>query len=126
MAGLATAIGGGCGAITVAIDQQWFPPWCQQALRDWLMHGTAVAATAILAGLLLGVTAEATGSSRRFWLAVCIPFLLLGLHELMQWLYPASTRDPFDSWRDVALNGLGTTLAAGVLHHCRARTPPPD
>lgn len=111
------------GLVTVGINEYLFPTACQQLLRDWVMHFTAVVAVTLGVGLVLGVATETEGAGRRMRLAVLVPFLFLALHELGQWTWPDGARDAFDSLRDLGLNGLGTLVAWGLL--CGARATPP-
>lgn len=105
-----------CGLLTVGIQEYWFPSLAQQFLRDWVMHATAVVATTLGTGLVLGVPSDPDAGLRRYRLATWVPFVLLALHELGQWTWPDGPRDAFDSLRDLGLNALGAWLAARLLH----------
>lgn len=104
-----------CGLVTVGIQEYWFPSLAQQFLRDWVMHATAVVATTLGTGLVLGVPSDPDAGLRRYRIAAWVPFVLLALHELGQWTWPDGARDAFDSLRDLGLNALGAWLAARLL-----------
>lgn len=110
------------GLVTVGIEEYVFPTACQQLLRDWVMHFTAVVAVTLGVGLVLGVATEIDGARRRMRLAVLVPFVFLALHELGQWTWPDGARDPFDSLRDLGLNGIGTLVAWRLLRSARPTT----
>ncbi|MBX3462001.1 MAG: hypothetical protein KF830_02435 [Planctomycetes bacterium] len=120
------------GLLTIAISEHWFPWWpLQLFLREWVLHWSAVVAVTLTVALVLGIASDPGGRRRRTALAVVVPFTLLALHELGQWLYPVGERDDFDSVRDVALNLLGTLCSWWVLRHLprgsgTARAAPPS
>lgn len=103
------------GIATVAIQECWVPLAIHQLLRDWVMHATAVVATTLATGLVLGVASDPDAGLRRYRIAAWVPFVLLALHELGQWTWPDGPRDAFDSLRDLGLNALGAWLAARLL-----------
>lgn len=103
------------GVATVAIQECWVPLAIHQFLRDWVMHATAVVATTLATGLVLGVASDPDAGMRRYRIAAWVPFVLLALHELGQWTWPDGERDAFDSLRDLGLNALGAWLAARLL-----------
>lgn len=109
------------GIVTVGIQEYWFPSACQQFLRDWVMHATAVVATTLGVGLVLGVVTDPDAGTFRYRLAVRVPFVCLFLHELGQWTWPDGARDHFDSLRDVGLNALGSWIGARLLRWARPR-----
>jgi len=103
------------GIATVAIQECWVPLTIHQFLRDWVMHATAVVATTLATGLVLGVASDPDAGLRRYRIAAWVPFVLLASHELGQWTWPDGARDAFDSLRDLGLNALGAWLAARLL-----------
>jgi len=115
------ALAAAFGAIAVGIHFELFPWQLNVWLRAWWLHFFAVTATALGTGHMLGI--GGAGSRReqvlRLRLACVVPFTLLALHELGQWLWPHEEHP--DCLRDIGMNALGVTLAWWVLH----RTLPP-
>jgi hypothetical protein len=120
---LVLAIAAAAGALALAIHGMLFRGELHVWMRDWALHFAAVLFAVILTSALLGYHRQrddrATATMLR--LGCLVPFGLLALHELGQWLWPVGSRDHFDSLRDTALNGLGTALGWALLWRTRPR-----
>ena len=111
-----------CGT-TLLITQEVLPGAIHQPLRGWGLHWIAVLFASLLTWLMLVGETDDRDRARKDALAIWVPFVLLALHELGQWLWPADGRDTFDSLRDLGLNALGALLAWVVVR--RFAPPPP-
>ncbi len=118
---LAVAIASGGTALL--IHEQVFGGHLQTFLRDWALHLSAVLFATLLTSALLGYHRQRDdrATARTLRLGCAVPFTLLALHELGQWIWPADARDHFDSVRDTALNALGTALGWWLLWRTRPR-----
>lgn len=99
------------GGVSFVITQEVLPGALHQPLRAWGLHFFAALCVSLLTWLLLGSDAPGPERARRTALAIAVPFALLALHELGQWLFPKDPRDTPDSLRDVLMNGLGALTA---------------
>ncbi len=111
-------------SVTLLVHFQQFPPYPQMFLRDWGLHWTAVLTTTLFLGLLLDAVSHGSNGRLSLRLATWVPFGLLFLHEVGQFVWPNGARDLFDSLRDVALNAMGTAIAAWVLRRHLVLTIP--
>lgn len=120
---LVLSIAGGAGALALAIHGVMFRGALQVWLRDWALHFAAVLFAAILTSGLLGYHRQRDdqATAGMLKLGCLVPFGLLGLHELGQWLWPVGPRDHFDSVRDTLLNALGTASAWLLMWRTRPR-----
>ncbi|MCU0863845.1 MAG: hypothetical protein MUC36_08645 [Planctomycetes bacterium] len=125
---LVVAIAVAAGTLALSIHGMVFRGELHVWLRDWALHFAAVLFAAILTSALLGYHRQR--DDRATWtmlqLGCLVPFVLLGLHELGQWLWPAGPRDHFDSVRDTLLNAFGTAAAWLLLWRTRPRRRPAE
>ena len=115
------AVAVGAGALALSIHGMMFRGELHVWLRDWALHFAAVLFAAILTSALLGYHRQRSdrATATMLKLGCLVPFVLLGLHELGQWLWPVGPRDHFDSVRDTLLNALGTASAWLLLWRTR-------